>query len=261
MKVPSRDYRLPLDYLCPSLDVGAGVWQDHLVRHPLGVDGTVVAGGPAPWNVEGWEHTDPPVITSGRRSKLVKKIGALQADDAVCEVPEFAGRTRKPVDPDAACKVCPPPLIEHCHRLLHDDDPVGPLYAALTDSLVAAAADGIVVDRLAFKNAVLRLAVRSSTALTTAVVLSFGVSHTRQPIAIARIARGDGTRTEFYVHVSTRVLRWRSTYRVSRSATSPARPAAGEAQFLFDLAPSSARFDRLSEACIVARPWWQEHGN
>src|SRR5688572_28596270 len=104
---PDRHYTLPGRFECTPTAVAAGVWQDHLVRHPLGVHRKSFGNRVAPWNYEGWDLTKSAVITEARRAKLLRAIGQLGSDGAHCLVPEFRNGTAPSVEPTTPyCKRC-----------------------------------------------------------------------------------------------------------------------------------------------------------
>jgi hypothetical protein len=249
-------------FTCPARDIDAGVWQDHLVRHPLGIHGKVQANGPAPWDLEAWDQTDPPVINAKRRNQLLTAIAALAQAGGTCLVPEIIGGPRGVVEPDApACSRCLPLVRSACVNLCHEQDPVGLRYAEHTEQCLAAVEgeQGIIVARTALVTALLRTR-NSPEADATLVVLSFGHANAANT-RIARLNRGDGTRVELYVDAG-RTLRWRTTYRqASRRGDTRAPLLAPRRQFLVDFPMESSTFGTLSDKCVVPRLWWRTHAS
>lgn len=246
MKLPSSSRTLPCGLACPQADIEPAVWQAHLLKHPMGFGSLISYSGQRPWNAEGWDRLEPPVITESRREALVKAIASL----AGCRFPEIRGGTGS--DPDELpCYQCPGKSLAECQRLLGTGEPlVGKGYADVALSMIESLSSdtAIAVDRAAVCQRAISLW-RTPEALTGLTVASAGLDHKDRPIL--RASRYDGVRTEFYLRGSE--VRWRTTYRELR-ATAPRRLV-----FLLDMNPPSVRAGTLSDRCIVPRQWWENH--
>lgn len=250
MKVPSRNIELPGGLRCPATIIGQAPWIAHVVKHPLGLQG--ITGRPleTPWNREGWDALDPPLIDAAERHGLVQRIAGLEARGRQCGVPEVGGASTVG-DPDReACYLCPTPLASQCARVLEG---VSERYAAVTSTLVESfeVPRCVEVPRCQMIKRLTRLFGRYEL-WSSLAILSVGLDGRQRALHVARVARADGVRTEFYVAQGE--LRWRTTWRHP-----PVHPAQAMS-FLLDFAPSAPTSVALSEVCLVDRLWWQRHG-
>jgi hypothetical protein len=254
VKLPARDYMLVGGVSCPSATIDAPVWQAHVVKHPLGVHGQLHGAKPAPWNLEGWDQTVPPVMAAESRPKLAAAIGTIWRDSAGCGVPELTGGTAQGTDVQATCKACPRGVLAQCDRLCNEEYPVGRLYASATESLLADVEEGAgaVVTREAVTTAVMKRLGKPS-AWDGLTVFTVGVAKSDRRTPIARILRADGLVAEFYLN--GRTLRWRTTRRSAETG-----PFA-RASFLTDMAIPLPSLGALSDVCVVPRHWWESHGS
>lgn len=256
MKVPSKDVRLAGGLVCPPNEVDRAVWQEHVVKHLLGVNAIARSGGRDPWNVEAWDRLEPATVTEGERVDLVRAIAALAEGKLRCEVPELRGK-KAGSDPERlACHDCQPPVVVQCDRLLNGAGGVGERYRGVTESLLAEVGvdAGVQVPALSFHQTLHRLW-RTPEKLVGAVVLTIGLEDRRAARPVARISRHDGVRAEFYFEEPDR-LRWRTTYREFAKTRSPAQ----QISFLGDVPRPAPGLGRVSELCVVARRWWEAHG-
>jgi hypothetical protein len=257
MKVPSQDYALAGGLVCPVHEVDRGVWQEHVVKHPLGVQALAKSEGVAAWNQEGWDRLEPPAVTEGARAELVSLIAALSEGTLRCAVPELRGK-KSGSDPERlACRDCQAPIVVRCEKLLHAPGGVGERYRSVTEDLLAGLTGDAGVAIAAEKfHAALRGMWRTPEKLAGAIVLTVGLENRRGARPIARISRYDGVRTELYFEEPDR-LRWRTTYReFAKTRTGPL-----QISFLSDVPRPAPGLGRVSELCVVARRWWESHGN
>jgi len=256
MKLPSQDVLLAGGLVCPTNEVDRAVWQEHVVKHLLGVNAIARSGGRDPWTVEAWDRLDPATITESERVDLVRGIAALAEGKLRCEVPELRGK-RAGSDPERlACRDCQPPVVVRCDKLLNGPGGVGERYRGITESLLAhlAVHEGVQVPALTFHQALHRMW-RTPEKLAGALVLTIGLDDRRAARPVARISRGDGVRAEFYFEEPDR-LRWRTTYREFVKT----RTAPQQISFLGDVPRPAPGLGRVSELCVVARRWWEAHG-
>lgn len=256
MKVPSRDFSLAGGLLCPSIEIERGVWQEHVVKHPLGVNAIARSAGRDAWNYEGWDQLAPAVVTETERAELLKAIGGLVEGKIRCEVPELRGKKTGSNLERLACRDCEVPVVARCDKLINAPDHVGVRYAAATESLLADLATdaGVQIEPARFHQALHRYW-RSPETLAGVVVLTVGLEERRAARPIARISRGDGVRAEFFLEEPNR-LRWRTTYRaLEQTRTGPQRFG-----YLIDVPRPVPGLGPLSETCLVARRWWEAHG-
>jgi hypothetical protein len=256
MRLPERTYTLPGGFECHPSDIDEGTWQDHVVRHPLGVHSKRIGTGPAPWNLERWEATEPPVITTKRRRELVRQIAELRSDGHGCLVPQLTNRPEPVRAPEVAyCKRCHTAVRDACVRLCHKVDDVGVRYGQIIDELLRAVEDGVGELVTQYELKMRLMATTSSDQLDCVVVASWGSRpHAGSPLL--RLSRGDQTRVEFYVEARKR-LRWRTTYRdVASEGTFVRVPKVR--RFLTDFPAATSALGALSDRCIVPRLWWRE---
>ena len=245
--VPSGALALAGGLRCSPREVPLAVWQAHLVKHPLGLD--ALRSG-RPWNNEGWDTTTPPAVTAEARVRLVERIQALEDGSRRCGVREFRGG-HTPAAPEDPCYRCASPLQPRCAAILDEPEGVGRRYAAVTAALLGEFAEqcAIEVPRLALSYR-LTAGLRHPSWIEAGLILAAGVEG-RKPAAMVRIARGDGTRADFWLN--GRELRWRTTYRI------PQRTVHTRFSFLMDL-PAKTPSLPLSDVYVVPRGWWEAHG-
>lgn len=253
MKLPSREYVMPAGFHCSPTEILPEVWQDHVVRHPLGIEST--ARG-APWNREGWDRTKPQVISQQRRDRLVAAIAKLRAGAQRCLVPEFSGVAAR-IAADRVCMRCTPDLLGSCVRLCHEHE-VGTHYATVVEAMLQAVEDGAgeVVTR---RQLTMRFMSTAGTRKPDAriVVMSWGViAAGRTDRLVARLSRSDGTRAEFYLDPTRQLRQWRTTYRKDVTQR-PTTLGAAYALFLLEFPRVAPVFGELSDWCVVARAWWR----
>jgi hypothetical protein len=232
--------------------VAPDVWQAHLVKHPLGVS---ALRSRQPWNHEGWDATTPPVVTADGREQLVRRILALGQGGERCEVREFRdGRT--PEAPKEPCYRCPPSLLSLCSAVLGEPDGPGRRYAWVIEALLAEVAeDRATVVPSAEVSARLLKGLARPAWIEAGTVLAVGVldGGDGKPRAVARIARGDGTRADFYFDASSLNLTWRTTYRQRQSSVHT------RWSFLLQQ-PAPSPSLPLSGFYVVPRGWWEACG-
>lgn len=247
MRLPSTTIELPNRLICPAAEVPPSSSQYHLLKHPLGVNRE---GGPRSaqsWDVEGWTTIQPPVVQPGEREQAFTEIGRQDIGGARCLVPEVRGRRGTSRD-NRACDQCHHAVRDACVRILQTVVPIAPRYAAAAESVLVGLGDGLLVGRSAVFEAVWSLA-RWPDKLGTFSVLSVGMVGDERDHHVARAARGDGVCVDFTL--SGHTMRWRTTWR---------RPEVdlGHVKFLARLTQEVG--SPLSATCLVARPWWEEHG-
>jgi hypothetical protein len=256
VKAPSRDFVLAGGLICPSREIDRGVWQEHVVKHPLGVNALARSSGRDRWNVEGWDTLAPAVISESERAQLVAGIGALSEGKIRCEVPELRGKKTGSKLDRLACRDCQPPVVAHCSNLMNGPNGIGTRYRDVTESLLAELTSdtGVQVEPARLPEVLTKLW-RTPESLAGLVVLTIGLDDHKAARPIARISRGDGVRAEFYLE-EPNILRWRTAYRAAAQAqTGPQRVS-----FLRDVPRPAPGIGRLSELCVVARRWWEAHG-
>lgn len=253
MKLPATDLMLEGGLRCAAYEVDAKTWQAHVLKHPLGVHRRVALDGkPLPWNCEGWETLVPPVITAGRRDHLIARIASLGIGGLACEVPEVRRRRVASSQTEIECYDCGPPLVAACASACRDDAVSGS-YAETIVRLLTGMQEGaaVVVERARLTRTLLRMFRAGLDAFRELTVLTVGVAD-RGSQPIARLSRGDGVRVEFY-RSGTVLRQWRTAHR-----TPPVHVNASIG-FLLDMARQGSG-GPLSDLCVVARPWWENHG-
>lgn len=257
MKVPAADIRLAGGLVCPSDAVDRAVWQEHVVKHVLGVHAVARSHGRDPWTYEGWTQLDPPTVTELERADLADQIASLAEGKLRCGVPELRGKQKGSNADSLACRDCQAPIIVRCEKLINVPGGVGDRYRNVTDTLLGALSEetGLQIPRPDLLRALHRHW-QAPERLDGAVVLTVGVEDRKGTWPIARINRSDGVRAEFYLEQPNR-LRWRTTYREMEAT----RTGPQKISFLSDVARPGPRPTVLSELCVVARHWWEAHGN
>ncbi len=241
MKIPRADVRLPGGLVCAPNEVSERVVQEHVMKHVLGI-GAVSKG--IQWNEERWDELG--VISEERRREILSTVAELP--DGACGVPEITGRRGQSGD-RLACYECMPRLAAGCADAARD---VVSGYAKVTEEVLSALVDGVLVERSAFASAAYRAWARRRDAVRTAVVATFGVAKDGRS-AIARVCRGDGVVVELYSDRAERAY-WRTTYRSVREPNA--------ARVLFDHAGRASRiWGDLSGKSAVSRAWWGQHGS
>ena len=249
MRLPQATVILPKGLTCSARPIPARVWQLHLVKHPLGIHRqTDIEGSPRPWDLESWTTLGPPMISAEERRRALEMIGGIEVNGKRCGVPEVHGQAAEGTS--WGCETCPDPVVARCEETLGTAIPVGARYAEIAESALRTMIDAVEQDRGKVFRALWRHA-RQPQPLATFAVMSVGEGGTRGDLLVARINRGDGVRVEFTRYRSD--LAWRTTYRM------PDRETSRYLRFLLDLAHPSG--DRVSETCLVARPWWESYGN
>jgi hypothetical protein len=255
MRLPSREYALPGGLVCPIDEVKREIWQEHVVKHPLGVQAIARSAGRDPWNQEGWDVLEPPALTDSDRTALVGAIAELREGKLRCEVPELRGKKVVSNPARLACRDCQPPVVVRCQKLLNAPGAVGERYRDVTESLLRQLSDddGVQVSVGAFDTALFK-ALAMPAKLTGVVVLMVGLDDRRATLPIVRINSHNGVRAEFYLQRGR--LSWRTTYReVARTRTVSALFS-----FLSDRPRPTPSLGSVSELCVVARRWWEAHG-
>lgn len=258
----THTFALGLEWRPAEVDLGA--WQDHLLRHPLGLEALFArsTGSRRRWNDEGWDTITPPVITLEERRHILGRIGGLLAAGSRCAIPrldreDYAGDP--PVE-HRPCKRCPVALATVCGGVVSE---ISERYSAVTEELLASVGgrEGYAVSRDRLRARLFGLA-RERKALEALTVLSVGSRPTRSQAQnaearpdLVRVQRSDGVRVELYL--SGRSMKWRTTYRHA--------PGPHPLSALLDLAPATrSAKGALSETCLVPRPWaerWLEESN
>ena len=250
MKLPESPRSLPGGLVCPDNDVERRVWQAHLLKHPLGVGALIEHDGAEPWNYEGWDTLEPPVITQARRDSIVKAITALQGSSE-CRLPELRGRTES--DPERLpCYDCARNAFRTCETVFSSGEApvVAQEYLRVTLELLASvdSARGEIVPRGEFTRRALSLwwTPEAFAGLTVAQV---GTLWGGKPLLW--ITRFDGVESQYYLE--GKKLRWKTTYRVKLPT------ATSQLSFLVKTKNPIAQAGDLSDKCIVPRQWWENH--
>lgn len=246
IRIPTRGVALPGGLRCAPGEVRVAAWQAHLLKHPLGI---AAMRNERPWNHEAWDVTTPPVVTQEQRERLSGRIVALDPGGDRCQVRELRGARSLEPEP---CYRCQPPLLHQCAALLDEADGVGRRYAAVIDALLAEVAEdrATVVPRLDLTRRLIG-ATRRPAWIEGGTVLAVGIEG-RHPRPTVRVARGDGTRADFWLNGTDLV--WRTTYRLPQVSVNT------RASFLMDH-PAPSPSLSLSDVYVVPRGWWEAHGN
>jgi hypothetical protein len=248
MIVPSRNYAVKGGFSFPAREIDLKVGQARVLKHPFGVGDALGR----PWNREGWDRLEPPVITPSERQTLLAQIASLHVGGHRCAHPEVRG---KPAESTSrfACYECPHLLAARCESLVGPG--VGERYAEVTEQLLAAVSgDAAVPVPRARYSEVLHRYWREPEQLNGLVVLAVGKEKGQPRLPVAVIIRADGVRADFNIRRSGR-LSWRTTYR-----TIPAN-AATQINLLWDFPQWEPALGKRSERCMVARTWWERHGS
>jgi hypothetical protein len=226
------------------------------MKHPRGVHGEARDGKALPWNaVEAWDGLAPPVVTGAQREALFAAIAAISVGGAGCGVPEVTRGIVSTRDVFAVCRGCPGPVLARCDTRCGREFGIGTRYAEATEALLAAveARAGVVVARDSLRGALMRK-LRTREAWDGLTVLTVGVAAVDRRTPIAQLVGANGLLSEFYMN--GKALRWRTTYRRSGVARLNVRQS-----HLLDMAIPAPSLGKLSDLCVVPRPWWCEHGN
>lgn len=248
--VPAQEVRLPGGLVCRPREVDVGVWQAHVVKHPLGL-GALWRGGV--WNEEGWDRGPAPAIGNAEREAQIAAMRALDTNSR-CGVRELRGGNT-PVAPKEPCYVCEAPLVVRCSQVLQAPGAIGSRYRETLEAMLCAVADGesIVVPRLELAKRLMASLNRPGW-LEQGLVLAVGSEGTgKNVVPMVRIARGDGTRVDFWLNGGTE-LAWKTTYRVPQASTHT------RWSFLMKHHDPNPRLP-LSDVYVVARGWWEGHGS
>jgi hypothetical protein len=199
---------------------------------------------------EAWSELQPPVLELGWRDAAVERIAALEHDGHRCALPEVRGRRAKKGDERYACWDCPLGLVRACFEATSVPHPIGPRYAAAADALLESLVDGSLVSSELLSCVAMSQA-RFPEIIRSLAVLFVGQAGNGSANNIARAIRGDGLVVEF--NLRGELGKWKTTYR---------RPVSGGGAManLFTNPPPRLN-GPLSDRCVVARLWWENHGN
>lgn len=248
MKIPRRDLEYGNGLRLPARNISTQSWQYHVIKHPLGL-----WRDPPPPNddPEGWGKLEPPVTEPGWRNAILKTIRAIEQDGKGCELPEV--HRRRPTRDEAqgyACWSCDDRVADRCFGATHGIRPVGRRYADVIHEVLELLTEGLVVHRHDFWQAVAEAA-RWPDKLRGLSAMRVMKSELGRKSRLARFLREDGLVVDFRVPARGATGTWRTTFRSPREGV----PLAQQFSNLSGLAS-----DRLSETCVVARPWWESHG-
>ena len=246
--LPSKVVELPGGYRWAPQLVELEAWQAHLLKHPLGL--RAVRELKQPWDYEAWSRAGLVDLADPKRQVLFQAVRANSSATQPCRVAEVFEAVHASEEPRPECYQCRAPLLERCHAVLVERE-VSPRYARVTEAVVAALQGGEVVARKALAATLMRTARRMERWRDLVVMsvgnLGVGAGHG------VRCSRGDGVRVE--LRVGKGGLSWRTTYRMPDVAE-----RAGGWGFLVQ-PPDPAPELSLSDAYVVPRAWWQEHGS
>lgn len=245
--VPSAAMQFPGGLRCAPSVIAVESWQGHILKHPFGLHAIRRRKG-APWNEEGWDQVEPPVVTAEQRAEASSRITALGDAQQRCPVPEL--RAGRGVEIEPECYACRAPLLTGCARLLGDSG-IGARYAEATEQVLREVADGVAVPRKTL-GALLMRHLRNPAVWSKLVIMAVGrVGPERRPVA--RASRADGVRVELTVR--DQGLSWRTTYRIAQKEGSFA-----SLSFMQDHPVPDPRLP-LSDQYVVPRGWWERHGS
>ena len=237
---------------CSRHEIAAGVWQAHVVKHPLGRDALCRSGNTAPWNGERWDALTPPVVTEEQRAALVETIRALGTDQQRCGARELWGKASKSAK--EPCYECGEPLVNLCFKKLNAAGTVGKAYAEQTEALLRSFSDAVTVPRKALWARLMGF-LRTPEKLEGLSVLHVGLDRGSGSKPIARASGHDGVVVELYLHGRSHLV-WRTTYREPQALAS----VANRVSFLQRAPAPDNRIEVLSDAALVTRGWWETHG-
>jgi len=251
MMLPDRQFTFPNGLVIPAREVGACVFQYHVLKHPLGISRYARKHSAKDEDPEQWGQLAPPVVERGWRAQLFSSITRIQTAQGRCELPEAHGR--KPPRSEETpfdCRACAESVAEACGSVTaHPERPVGLRYRDVALATLESLADGVVLPRAVFHSTLGRHA-RHMDRLQGLSVLSVGRLPVPPNLLVARFRRSDGVHLEFYVHPQN-TAKWRTLYRI---------PPRGIALFKFLYEQPIQDRSHLSETCVVARRWWEKHG-
>jgi hypothetical protein len=200
---------------------------------------------------EGWQNTKPPVIEKGWKPEVLARIAELSVAGQACTLPEVFDRqpTRHQAE-HYACLECPTSVAERCSDVTSSPHPIGPRYAGVAEELLNSLVDGVLV--AAERVPMIAMSKSRFPAIVAELAVLFvGRAAGGSGKPIARAVRGDGVVVEFRLRGKRGT--WRTTYRHPVSG-------AGSMANLF-LNPPPRLEPSLSDQCVVARQWWEEHGS
>jgi hypothetical protein len=235
-------------------DVESRAVQAHFIKHPMGL-GALRSGsrrGKRQWNAEGWDRSEPAVISLERRRVLVQAIHALVVGGDRCEVNRLQ---RESLGGDVhhlgeECYDCPTGLVEACAELTKDDVT---RYLSFVDTLLEMVSpqETAEVAPLALFERVFSI-FPDARGFEGLAVFAIRQHPTKADDLIARLTSWHGFRAEFYVNGSS--LSWRTLLRV-RTET----PSGIFRHLVEDSSPTGGPSCPLSEMVLVPRPWWETH--
>lgn len=246
MKVPSRKFSLVSGLVCDPRDKTPNVVQEHLVKHPVGVT-SVVTG--APWSAERWDELG--VIDEATRRTFIQQVLRLRHGHAECAVPEIRGSGATASLDTLACKSCPSALASTCEAV--SSATIAARYFAVFEQLLDAVS-GPTAESMPKATLTTHLfgALRSTPSLADVVVAYGGLDARSRTSLIVRLNRGDGVRAEVWFEEPDQ-LSWRTLYRDPRAVATPN----GRISFLMDAPPQANSRTRLSDFCLVSRPFYK----
>lgn len=247
--VPSRTVTLPGGLRCASHTVPLAAWQAHVIKHPLGVNAIRKR---APWNLEAWDATAPPVVTDTVRAAVIARIQGLETASSKCGVRELrGGRTPLERGDKEPCYLCPPDLLPRCGVILGEPGGVGVGYAQAIDTLLHGVSEtqAIEVPRLELMGK-LASSLRRPGWIEAGLVAAVGMIGAPLVPGV-RIARGDGALVELWLNGVDLV--WKTTYRTPQIST------VTRWSHLIDVPRPNPRLP-LSDTYVVPRGWWESHG-
>jgi hypothetical protein len=255
---PRHPRRFGGDLFSEPSALSASSTQHHLIKHVFGLNALLsgTAKGARHWNAEGWDSTQPPVLTVDQRRVLVAGIRALAVDGNGCAIPDLERETAKGgANVELKfCQTCPQALRDECVRITAE---VADRYFGSAETILDAVGGehSIAVPRQSVWLAATNLFSRSRQSLVPLVVFTAGWAGEERDMLVARFSAFSGLRLEFYM--KGRSLSWRTTYRSSD------RMPGNFLKFAIDTRarPNSTQAHSiLSDSCLVPRPWWEAHG-
>lgn len=257
MKVPTREHLLGAGLRCQMAEVDAKAIQGHFIKHPMGMGtlyGRSVAKRRRLWNEEGWDETEPPVLSLQRRRELSAHIQNMKISGNSCMVDrlhkeDYGGEAIKGA---IACYECPKSLATICNKAARAEVTA---YLAFVDTALSALGEGdaaVVSHKELTTRALGNL--RNVAWFDDLTVLSIRLRErndgSRQPIA--RLSSTSGVRSEFYLN-GNHHLKWRTTYRER-----PEGLAAKYRLLMEESLPHGVSDIPLSDEVLVPRLWWEK---
>ena len=242
MRLPRTAFALPAEagMLAEPYDLPARVWQEHLMKHPFGVER---AARGAPWDEEGFGTLG---FSAALRAKTFAAIRRVYVERDTCTLPEVAFET--PNLPERfPCKECPRSLARACEEKTAE---AGQLYALLYEELLAAICGerAQLVSRATLTRSIVQGLVRPY-ALDGVVTGYVGVDERSRSNLVFRVSRADGLRAELYFDAPSG-LRFRTLYR------DPPKSRNAALTFLGEALPNKINMP-LSEVALVSHPFWE----